>query len=401
MLIKKHIYIIVLLMTSLISCSKKKQEIKQWYKGNLHAHSYWSDGEEFPEMVMDWYKTNAYDFTVLSDHNILAKGDKWITVSKREYLQKGFQNYLKRYGKEWVNYRIDSLGEIQVKLKTFEEYKPMFEENGKFLIIQSEEISAKYENIPIHMNATNIQEFIEPRKGESVVEVVQNNIDAILEQREKTKTPILPHINHPNYHNAISVNDFMQLKNIRFFEVFNGHPSSNDDGDSTHVNTEKMWDLINISYLEQNKPLMYAVAADDSHQYNKFTKHTSNPGRGWVMVNAISLDANNIINAMEQGDFYASTGIVLKEVSFYKNNLKIEIDVLPDVEYEIQFIGANKENKEIKILDSQKGSKAEFKVTNEYLFVRAKITSNKTNQNFFNEEFEQAWTQPIKYQSEY
>ncbi|HET8736162.1 MAG TPA: histidinol-phosphatase, partial [Pricia sp.] len=36
---------------------------KTWYKGNLHAHSYWSDGDEFPEMIMDGYKTAGYDFT--------------------------------------------------------------------------------------------------------------------------------------------------------------------------------------------------------------------------------------------------------------------------------------------------------------------------------------------------
>jgi hypothetical protein len=273
----------------------------------------------------------------------------------------------------------------------------MFEENEKFLILQSEEISAKYEKKPIHINATNIQDFIEPQKGKSVVEVVQNNIDAIIKQRKETETPILPHINHPNYHNSISTKDFKQLKNVRFFEVFNGHPSSNNHGDSTHVSTETMWDLINISYLEQGKPLMYAVAADDSHQYNKFTKHTSNPGRGWVMVKSESLNASGIIASMEQGDFYASTGIVLKEVSFNKNKLKIIIDTLPDVEYEIQFIGADKENKEIKILSLLKGSKSEFKVTSDYLFVRAKIISNKTNKNFFNQEFETAWTQPIIY----
>lgn len=73
-----------------MECSKKEQVTKQWYKENLHAHSYWRDGHEFPEMIMDWYKTNDYNFTVLSDHNVLAEGDKWITISEKEYLQKGF-----------------------------------------------------------------------------------------------------------------------------------------------------------------------------------------------------------------------------------------------------------------------------------------------------------------------
>lgn len=28
----------------------------QWYKGNLHTHTLWSDGDDFPEMVADWYR---------------------------------------------------------------------------------------------------------------------------------------------------------------------------------------------------------------------------------------------------------------------------------------------------------------------------------------------------------
>ncbi|RYF95469.1 MAG: histidinol-phosphatase, partial [Chitinophagaceae bacterium] len=26
----------------------------KWYKGNTHTHSLWSDGNDFPEMIMDW-----------------------------------------------------------------------------------------------------------------------------------------------------------------------------------------------------------------------------------------------------------------------------------------------------------------------------------------------------------
>ena len=30
----------------------------RWWKGNLHTHSLWSDGDHYPEMVADWYKTH-------------------------------------------------------------------------------------------------------------------------------------------------------------------------------------------------------------------------------------------------------------------------------------------------------------------------------------------------------
>src|SRR5262245_24226725 len=39
-----------------------KDEPPRYWKGNLHTHSLWSDGDDFPEMIGDWYKKNGYDF---------------------------------------------------------------------------------------------------------------------------------------------------------------------------------------------------------------------------------------------------------------------------------------------------------------------------------------------------
>lgn len=43
---------------------------QRWWKGNLHTHSLWSDGDDFPEMIPDGYKRDGYHFLVLSDHNV-------------------------------------------------------------------------------------------------------------------------------------------------------------------------------------------------------------------------------------------------------------------------------------------------------------------------------------------
>ncbi|WP_047418344.1 PHP domain-containing protein [Cellulophaga sp. Hel_I_12] len=378
-------------------CAVQKNSEKQWYKGNLHAHSYWSDGDEFPEMIMDWYKVNNYNFTVLSDHNTLNEGDKWISISEKEYLQQGFQNYLDKFGKSWVNYKIDSLDRIQVKLKTYEEYQSLFNEKGKFLLIPSEELTMYFEKKPIHINATNIQQKIDPKRGVDVASIIQNNIDAILDQRKELGVPIMPHVNHPNFGYGVSVEDLKKVSNLKFFEVYNGHPLVHNYGDSTRLSVEAMWDILNIDYLHHNKPLLFGIAADDSHHYHQFDKNYSNAGRGWVMVLADSLKAESIIAAMEKGGFYASTGVVLKKVEVNHKKLHIEIAAEEHVDYEIQFIGVKKNSTEAEIISTTKALKAELAITDDYLFVRAKIISNKTNQNFFDEtEYEKAWTQPLK-----
>ena len=53
----------------------------RWYKGNLHTHSLWSDGNDFPEMIVDWYATRDYDFLAISDHNTLNEDEKWVPVA--------------------------------------------------------------------------------------------------------------------------------------------------------------------------------------------------------------------------------------------------------------------------------------------------------------------------------
>ncbi|MEX2594157.1 MAG: histidinol-phosphatase [Anditalea sp.] len=374
------------------------QANKGWYKGNLHTHSYWSDGDEFPEVIMDWYKSHGYNFVALSDHNILAEGEKWVEIREDSLYQNAFQSYLENYGDDWVEYKEED-GNVKVKLKTFEEYKPLFEEEEEFLILQSEEISDSFGDKPLHMNATNIQKLITPQGGESVFEVLQNNINAVLKQREETGEPIMVHINHVNFHYAITLEDLKKLKGERFFEVYNGHPQVHNLGDSQHIGTEEMWDLVNIAYLQKGQPLLYGLATDDSHNYHRIGGKWSNAGRGWVMVKADSLNPRSLIEAMENGQFYSSTGVELQEVSLNNNKLKIEVEVEPGVDYSIEFIGSKKGDKEADVLQVTEGNEAEFELNPELLFVRAKVTSTKHPVNpVENMDSEMAWTQPVTFE---
>lgn len=62
-----------------------------------------------------------------------------------------------------------------------------------------------------------------------------------------------------------------------------------------------------------------------------------------------------------------------------------------ETKYEIQFIGVDVNTKESKIVHKAIGNKAQFKLTDNYVSVRAKIISDRTNKNFFDEnEFEKA-----------
>ncbi len=371
---------------------------KKWYKGNLHTHSYWSDGDDFPEMIMDWYKSHGYDFIVLSDHNTLQVGEKWKLIPKANIYQEGLQEYIDKYGEDWVEHKKDSAGSTLVKLKTLEEYRPLFEEEGKFLIIQSEEVTDGFEGKPIHMNVTNIQTLIEPQGGNSVAEVMQNNIDQVLQQRESTGVPMFPHINHPNFGWAITPEDMMQLTGERFFEVYNGHPAVHNYGDSLRPNMDVLWDKVQLSYLLAGKPLLYGLATDDAHNYHVFDDEHSNTGRGWVMVHAEELTPNAMVEAMERGDFYASTGVELSDVTFDGEALSVKVVAETDIDYTIQFIGAKStDEKGAELLKEVKDTEASYMLQADDLYVRAKIISTKIKENPYKVgDVEMAWVQPVK-----
>jgi hypothetical protein len=390
----QNVLLCVLAVTTLASCSQKIDS-RQWYKGNLHTHSYWSDGDEFPEMIMDWYKSRDYDFVALTDHNILAQGEKWIVVRRGRIYEEAFEKYLSKFGNDWVTFKRDT-GRVQVRLKTYDEYKPMFEDEN-FLIIQAEEITDNFNGKPIHMNATNLQTLIGPQGGSSVTEVMQRSVNAVLEQREKTGVPMMPHINHPNFHFAITANDIIGVKGERFFEVFNGHPQVFNYGDSTRPGTEAMWDQINIAYHQKNQPLLYGLATDDSHNYHLLGSQYSNAGRGWVMVYSDSLTPASLIGALERGDFYATTGVILDKLDLRKNSLYVDVKAEPGVNYRIEFVGATSQDQQSRILKTISGPEATFELSGNYIFVRARIISDKRKENPFQEgDYEMAWTQPVR-----
>ena len=391
----------------------------KWFKGNLHTHSFWSDGDDFPEMIAAWYKSNRYDFLAISDHNILLEGEKWITIGTNKTRHLALEKYRAKFP-ELVQTRFraskDTNGvtvtNLQVRLTALPQLKQLFEERGKFLLIPSEEITAHHEKVPVHVNATNIREFIRPRDGTNVFDVMQNNIDAVLAQRQRTGQPMFPHLNHPNFHFAITPEELMRVQGERFFEVYNGHPAVWNDGDEKHPSTERMWDIVLAWRLAiLNLEPMFGIAVDDSHNYHGEGIKNSNPGRGWVMVRASRLTPEHIVHAMEAGDFYASTGVRLKSVTRTAKKLSLTIDPEPGVTYTITFVGT-KRDFVLKNLGKGKAevdpaligrplaapiqeTKATYTLAPEDLYVRAQIVSSKPKRNGLDpDETERAWTQP-------
>lgn len=404
----------------------------RWWKGNTHTHTWWSDGDAPPEVIADWYKNHDYQFLVFSDHNIMQEGEKWYSIDKParrpEQIKMAYDTYLAMFGKDWVEERsLD--GERQVKLKTLDEFRALFEEQGKFIFIKGEEITDRFAAHPVHVNGVNTVDLIEPQGGESIVATIQNNIDAVRAQSDKYKQPMLAHLNHPNFRYAHTADDFFNLEYSAedgFFEMYNGHSHVSNYGDQHHDSAERMWDIVLAKRLgELNRSAIYGVAVDDAHEYTVWGTEKVNPGRGWIMVRSHFLTPNKITEAIKRGDFYNSTGVTLKSLTVEDGKIDLEIDAEKGVKYTIEFVGTlnnvdlSAKAKKVdhphgdiedhlhktvktysndigKVLTRTKGTKATYTAKGNEIYVRARIISDKKHPNPHEKgDVEMAWTQPL------
>jgi hypothetical protein len=297
-----------------------------WYKGQLHTHTLNSDGDSTPDDVARWYREHGYNFVTITDHNYLTS--------------------------------VDGLNAVHGAA-------------DKFLVIKGEELTDRFGDKPIHVNGFDPAVLIQPPGGGSVVAMVQNMVDAVKAAQG------VPSINHPNFGWAISADELQQLQRTRLFEVFSGHPTVNNAGGGGVPGLEDVWDRL----LSSGK-LIYGIAVDDAHYFKRPEDNTApRPGFGWVHVRAARLEPRAIVEALERGDFYSSTGVELQSFDVSASTMTITLRTPPSSKYRIQFIGRHGV-----VLSEATASPATYTFKGDEGYVRAKVIESNGKL---------AWVQPV------
>jgi hypothetical protein len=117
------------------------------------------------------------------------------------------------------------------------------------------------------------------------------------------------------------------------------------------------------------------------------------------MVRANQLTPTALIEALERGDYYATTGVELDDVKFDNGRLEIQVKPSSGIHYTIQFWGSTKTAKAGArgvLLKEIKGAEGVYQLRSQDLFVRAKIISSRQKENPYQKgDMETAWTQPV------
>jgi hypothetical protein len=298
----------------------------RWYKGNTHTHTLNSDGDSTPDEVVRWYREHGYQFLVLTDHNYLTS--------------------------------VDGLNALHGA-------------TDKFLVVRGEEVTSSVSGKAVHVNGLSLDTLVKQSTAASVVAATQENVDGI------RKANGVPHINHPNFTWAMTSDDLLQVQRTRLFEIFNGHPQVNNEGGGGSAGLEEIWDRLLTSGR-----LMYGVAVDDAHHFKRpGDPLASGPGRGWIYVRSDRLDSRALVEAMERGEFYASTGVELASYQATATSIALAVKPTTYSKYRVQFIG-----KGGRVLTESTDPTATYTFKGDEGYVRARVLESNGYM---------AWTQPV------
>ena len=336
----------------------------RWFKGMLHAHSYWSDGRCLPDVAVAAYRDAGYDFFCLSDHNRFGTDpDRWLAVSEDfgGWPPKAVEPaQFERYRRDFPDgdWRVRD-GRTEVRLRTWDELRAKFDRPGRFLLLPGVEITSvvgtandNYRHI--HMNYAGLTGVIARAADKPLVEylpegtalasAVRDNLAEIRRLASAQGNP--PHlvtVNHPHWRYCdVNPADVLANPDVRFFEICNNGSERPpvaglaDDG----WDDDRFWDAVLAGRLTRGEPPFYGLASDDTHFYpNSGTAHRPFCfGDGFVVVRASALTAEAIFGAMARGDFYASSGVELEDVTFADGRLSVRVPARAGVVHTVRFL---------------------------------------------------------------
>ena len=306
------------------------------YKANLHTHTNVSDGRHSPEEVKDFYKSHGYCIVAFTDHDMLVDHSY---LSDKDFLAiTGYEYGIDESGKEWkftktchicfLSKDPHNVTHVAFNPKRTMRYSKDFYK------------TAKYHG--------------ELFEGSYSVE----NLNFILSEGKKHGFFVT--VNHP-WWSLMEVEELYQLENFDGMEVFN---TASTQGDSYYELNFYLYDLM----LRKGK-MVLPIAADDMHGLKPENEWQTQALGGFNLISAPSLDYSDVMSALEKGDFYASTGPIIK--SIYAENGEIVIECEPAKA--IYFRTASRRGFFAHNADKSPITKASFPMVEDDIFVYASV----------------------------
>lgn len=242
---------------------------KRQLKGNLHLHTTRSDGALTPEACAEHHRALGYDFVVMSDHEIYWDSDRL----------------------DWEDFLALAGTEVSIGMNDDHHWIIKYHRDGE----TDDGLHYKYMHYGCIRDVT--EEPAEPAfaHDEEIPLTLDRGIDSwnarVAEMRRRGNLVI---VNHPDW-SRLAPELLLATREAFAFEVWNSGNVHTCGGRSD----EAIWDYC----LVRGRRLL-AVAADDCHDYRERVDFAA----GFTMVLADDFSKAGIVRALKRGDFYASCG---------------------------------------------------------------------------------------------
>lgn len=250
--------------------------VTHFFKANIHAHSTLSDGKLTPQQVKEAYKSRGYSILCLTDHNVVA-----------DHSDMNEPDFLMLTGVEVDTAAAGSTTRRQT-------YHLNLIAKGPDLLWQPWPWPWPSDRLTAEAAALLEKAEIGSMSRESTPEAVNAVIAAANEKG------FLVTYNHPEW-SLQSYHDYTPLKGLWGMELSNYGSSVMGYNDRNNAIVYR--DLSNLG----NR--LVPLGTDDCHS-------TRDLCGAWIMVGAEKLEYASVIEAMERGNLYASTGPEIYSLTF-------------------------------------------------------------------------------------
>lgn len=289
------------------------------YRANLHSHSTASDGHLSPEALKALYRARGYSILAITDHEL-----------PRSYSHMNESDFLLLTGYEAFirpnpDYAFDPY-EPEVHLNLFAK-----DPSNETVICYNRASNKFFDKNGI--DPEKLRRAGSERAREYSVPYVNEFI------RTAVKNGYLVAYNHPVW----SLEDeetILSYENIFSLEIDNYCSYQGNGLEHSGALYDK---------LLRRRKRVFCHGGDDNHNANAIESAASDSCGAWTMILAEDLTYSAVIDAMESGRMYSSTGPLLKEISVEDGAVHVECSPVAKI---VVFMG----NKTPRALTAERGS---------------------------------------------
>lgn len=257
-----------------------------FYKANLHSHSRYSDGNLTPSEMKALYKSHGYSVLAITDHELLLAHND---LTDDDFLM-------------LTAYECAICDDDNPSPNTRGNCHLNFfarDPNNTKLLQFSHGCSTAYNRHGL-VDVDRLEYHTLRERSDYCPETVQNFL------RDAEKYGFLATYNHPTWSN----------EDKDFFNKFDGFFAMEIVNNASFGDALWPYNVHEYDQMLRAGKRVGCVATDDNHNHYPEGDPRCDSFGGFTMIKAPSLTYDNIITALERGDYYASTGPEIYEISY-------------------------------------------------------------------------------------